>query len=194
MSLKDDLAEAKELWANGSWMLRLFVVLSVVLTTSSVASLSDIVFEWKGFILDGINFYRSTVGLLFERVKLYLGLEYSRENADVLVAVTIMNMGWLRFIWSDWKSEKLSSILSNLSITLIVICGEMYLWYVFNGLDQLGINLWFLAVGVLSFLAWPFMTHFTPKEKLILWGPVVAALVIVSVFGAINAGLSKGAK
>lgn len=58
MSLKSDLDDAKEIWKDSSFATRCLIVLSLVLATSSITSLADVVFKWKGFILQGVDFYQ----------------------------------------------------------------------------------------------------------------------------------------
>ncbi|NQY07446.1 MAG: hypothetical protein HRT68_14930, partial [Flavobacteriaceae bacterium] len=61
MALIDDLKSAGDLWENGTILTRAAIVLSTFLASGAIASLSDTVFAWKGFILDGINVYKTWV-------------------------------------------------------------------------------------------------------------------------------------
>lgn len=61
MGLKGDLQEVAAAWPKYSWRLRAFLVLSIVLASSSVATLSDTVFRWKGFIKDALSFYQEFI-------------------------------------------------------------------------------------------------------------------------------------
>ena len=47
--INKDVDEARELWANSPLFMKLALIVSLVLTTSSVASFVYGVFEWKGF-------------------------------------------------------------------------------------------------------------------------------------------------
>ncbi len=47
-----DVNEARELWAKSSLLMKLVIVASICLT------LADVVFEWRGFVLQGTELYR----------------------------------------------------------------------------------------------------------------------------------------
>ncbi len=85
MSIRDDVEELRGIWAKGSWPTRLFFLLSFFLTASSITSLSDVVFGWKGFILDGVEFYRTYITGTLRSLAAILSLEISRQEADFLV-------------------------------------------------------------------------------------------------------------
>lgn len=59
MGLKADLDEVTQYWDRSPWRVKVFLFISLFLATSSLASLSETVFKWKGFILDALVFYRS---------------------------------------------------------------------------------------------------------------------------------------
>lgn len=48
MSLAGDIEELKKLWKGASLLMKGAIVLGIILTSSSITSLSDVVFEWKG--------------------------------------------------------------------------------------------------------------------------------------------------
>ncbi len=47
-----DVNEARELWAKISLLMKLIIVASIFLT------LADVVFEWRGFVLQATELYR----------------------------------------------------------------------------------------------------------------------------------------
>ena len=65
MTLKADLDELTEYWGRAPWRVKVVLGLSVFLSTSSLASLADAVFQWKGFVLEAIAFYREYVAVPF---------------------------------------------------------------------------------------------------------------------------------
>ena len=58
MGLKSDFEEVAADWQKTPWRLRLWLILSLFLASGSIASLSETVAKWKGFILDAVTFYR----------------------------------------------------------------------------------------------------------------------------------------
>ena len=50
MGLIGDFKELKQEWKDSSVLKKVLVILVLFLTTGSVTSLSDVVFQWRGFI------------------------------------------------------------------------------------------------------------------------------------------------
>ncbi|KRI00541.1 hypothetical protein AO057_11735 [Curvibacter sp. PAE-UM] len=61
MGLKADIDEAVQHWDRSPWRIKVFLVIALFLTTTSLASLSEAVFKWKGFILDALTFYQTWI-------------------------------------------------------------------------------------------------------------------------------------
>ncbi len=59
MDLRKELRELSGLYESVGPINKLLLVISFFLSISSIASLSETVFKWKGFILDGIQFYQA---------------------------------------------------------------------------------------------------------------------------------------
>lgn len=58
MGLKTDFEEVTQYWGRAPWRVRVVLVLVLFISTTSLASLSESVIKWKGFILDALTFYR----------------------------------------------------------------------------------------------------------------------------------------
>jgi hypothetical protein len=88
MGIRSDLDEIRGLWNRGSWLVRGFAILLFVLALGPVASLSDTIFQFRGFIRDGIEFYetwirdpfRETLYLVFG---IKLGTLWSSESGNM---------------------------------------------------------------------------------------------------------------
>jgi hypothetical protein len=89
MSLLGEIEEAKKIWQQSGWPIRALIVLSMFLMVNSVASLSDVVFEWKGFILDGLEFYRRWVTEPIRSVTEAVGLTYGENEIDRIMVASI---------------------------------------------------------------------------------------------------------
>ncbi len=61
MGLYADIEETKNIWKKASWQTRLILFVFLFLTVSSITSVADTVFKWKGFILDGVVFYQAWI-------------------------------------------------------------------------------------------------------------------------------------
>ena len=61
MGLKADVDEVTNYWDRAPWRVRVVLVLVLFLSSTSLASLSDSVVKWKGFLLDALTFYRANV-------------------------------------------------------------------------------------------------------------------------------------
>ena len=69
MGLKDDWNGLIRGWSNFSLATRIFLVVSFFLSCASIASLADSVYQFKGFILTAIEYYRIPVDYIAEIVK-----------------------------------------------------------------------------------------------------------------------------
>lgn len=61
MGLKGDLQEVASVWEKSSWRVKAYLLLSAFLASGSIASLSDTVFRWKGFLRDALLFYQAYI-------------------------------------------------------------------------------------------------------------------------------------
>ncbi len=61
MGLKGDFSEVEAIWSRSPWRVRAFLGLSLFLASGSIASLSDTVFRWKGFVSDAVAFYQNYI-------------------------------------------------------------------------------------------------------------------------------------
>ena len=89
MSLKKDLSEARELWRESSSIFKLFIIISIFMTFSSFASMSDEIYKWKGFVADGLHFYRSSLIAPLDKILAYFKLTYSQISKDYLVVYSL---------------------------------------------------------------------------------------------------------
>jgi len=193
VSIKQDIEDAKELWKGSSLITKCIIIISLALTTSAVTSLSDVIFKWKGFILDGVNAYRS---LVTEPIISFLdrfGLSFSFANVDYLILIGIFVSGCVRVnIGHDGEPGVLGKIMLNVSpkieriilIILFLVSGAaIYLFTIFFGATN-GFLLWMIGVAIFSaFLARGLFFNYM--------GPIIFAVIVVLLLGAINSGLIR---
>lgn len=107
MALHDDILNAKKLWIESSTLTRCFIGFSMFLSTSSVASLSKTLIEWKGFIKDGLEVTESLVynplqGLCVEIAE-YFEIEVFEGFATCLVLFSLCFAALLRSRNKDFE-------------------------------------------------------------------------------------------
>ena len=89
MSFRSDMEDAKKLWGQSSWQSRLLLILTVFLSSGSIAGLSDQIFKWKGAILVAIDFYKSTFPVFITEVFSHIGVDFPGNESDTLIIATI---------------------------------------------------------------------------------------------------------
>ena len=104
MDTKDEIIKY---WKKSPFLAKVIWVVSVILASSSIASLSETVFAWKGFILDGVEFYRE----LLEPLKILLSsvfqADVTGEQADLIVCLGIFISAHRKFITHRWLTPDL---------------------------------------------------------------------------------------
>lgn len=61
MGLKGDFHEVARVWRQSSWQIKTYLALSAFLASGSIASLSETIFRWKGFVSDAVSFYQTYI-------------------------------------------------------------------------------------------------------------------------------------
>jgi len=87
MGLKGDLQEVTTIWEQSTWRVKALLALSVFLASGSIASLSDTVFRWKGFVADAVALYERYVsGQLHQALQLlFSGVEIPTGVSHLLI-------------------------------------------------------------------------------------------------------------
>jgi len=198
MALKDEIEQWRELWKDGSVGTKAIIVFSLFFTTSSITSLADYVFGWKGFILDGVEFYRTCITAPFSKLGELIGLRWSRPEVDTMIVFALMALGQMRanFTFTS-RIGKQAWIVSHsimfigLSITLGMIPQDrestkdyVFLAHLLTVIFLVG----YLFAGVMAY------RHMPPprrlKLRLLYFGPGVFACAVVLLLGAVNVGIS----
>lgn len=115
MGLKADMSEVTEAWSSAPWRVRLFLVICLFLSTSAIASLSDTVFKWKGFVLDAVNFYRQ---LFAAPLVHYLELLFARSLPSGLVDFALVQLLVVSVIIRIVLHRRRGKTFSNIAISL----------------------------------------------------------------------------
>ncbi|MCP4368342.1 MAG: hypothetical protein GY797_09580 [Deltaproteobacteria bacterium] len=183
MSLISDIDEAKKLWREASWLMRGVIALVVFLSVSSVTSLSNVIFEWKGFILDAINVYRAWVAKPLGVLGSLVGLKYfSDSELDALVIISIFYATFYRSLNPSTK-------------TFIFLLLPFMFAFIAAGLYPESSPLSdFILIGVILGLlvAMGVSLYRHDRPRFIRgFGPLVIAILMVLLLGGINSGISR---
>ena len=185
MGIKSDLEEYRALWSQGSWGVRGLAIIFIFITVGQVASLSDAIFQFRGFMRDGIQLYE----------------EFIRYPLMILL--------------SSLFKIRLSSLHFDFLVWWGLVCGAQYRSHLIvnDNARAAGTVLAFLigvalAINVLAgtgkplspteakvvLLTWIICTWFIStnvKNKLVFYVFVLTPILIVAVLGAISSGVSR---
>lgn len=211
MDIHKEIEEFKVSFNEGGILTRTLLILGFIFTLSSVTSLSGIVVEWKGFILDGLNFYQSYFVQPIISAASILGLGYSKTEIHVAtissicvtVGMRLLAIGQkvaFREINSRYDSELEPSMFFYWAIAIVVPLG-IWLWY---GISNPTIRPWYvISVSILYpiFIVIPKLimskfgyeqfekNHFNYFKS--YYAYMVVIFIIIGALAAINTGLHE---
>ena len=190
MGLKADIDEVLVVWARAPWRVRVYLALSLILASTSIASLSETVFKWKGFLLDGINLYRLAISDPIKNAAQNL-LNYSLSQSvfDLVVLAMLLAAASFRVAIfqprdSFGRKGELSALGTMVGVIVMLIAG--------NGTT---LSLWFAGIFMAaSFLmnAW-FHARLGGAPALLWFAYVLAPPSLIGLLGAIHSGLTRNA-
>lgn len=190
MDIKKDIEEARVNWRQWPWLLKVWVLLSMFFTVSSVASLADAVAQWKGFFLDAVLFYRQWISVPFQSSLAHFDLQYKQKNADFLLICFVVITFHFRAMWINSMSYDENSR-RGIRITSFFYCIEFCILLV-NILKIPGPSIGWMNMTILAatFLVSPLVVVSTHYVKIFVL-QFLFSVLIVSVMAAINAGLHR---
>jgi len=182
LGLLGDIEELQEFWPNLLWWGKCAVVLMLFLTTGSVTSLSETVFQWRGFILDGMEFYRQWITApLREIARDLVGLRYTGVQVDIVV---LFGLGMGSFArWARYTAYSGIPVIIMAVISIILLGTSSFgvlVAYVFI----FGFVFTYIVFAIMAF-------HGGAEQRIAFFGPPLFAVAVVLVLGAINAGLTQ---
>src|SRR5438309_2265838 len=89
MGLKGDLDEVVTVWSRSPWRVKAYLAISAFLASGSIASLSDTVFRWKGFVSDALSFYQNHISDQLLRL-LQFGFPHVPRGASDLLILSVL--------------------------------------------------------------------------------------------------------
>lgn len=191
MSLIKDIEDAKELWRNASMVFKVFIALSIFLSTSSVASLSERIFEWKGFILDSIEFFRHWISVPISNILKKIGFSIERVEIEMITIIFLLFTSYTRWMWLSSSNGRSRSQLLVSILTSIIFAVVFALLIFFFSKQGINVDFWAFWVNVTIFLTMPIIFKLSNIEKIIYYYPIALAIIITLFLGAVNSGFSK---
>ena len=185
MGLKADLDEVTQHWKRSPWRVKIFLLVALFLSTSSLASLSDAVFKWKGFILDALIFYREHISQpLAEIFSGVLGHPLPPSFFDGAVLLGLVHGALIRAI----LLRRASAMQHIADVAFFVFSYVAMLFILGNEKHKPGeSSSWILYPGFL--LAVYMLTK--GAERMLALAYMVAPVLLVSIIAAVSAGLAK---
>ena len=184
MGMYEDIKGAKDLWRESTTATKVVLAISAIFAFSPIASLSDTVFEWKGFIKDGVEFYNGTVPVYFQKAINNLGGNISKSWANYYLIATLYLAGQLRILLllkSDWRGY--------------IFFGFWFSWCVLGLIHRSIYDIeitpfYYISIAVVYFIP-PFLFRWPREFKFLYFVPALIAIFGVCILAAVNEGLSR---
>lgn len=211
LNIEKDWSNIRRVFRDAGVLTKLFLIVSFILAPSAIASLSETIFTWKGFILEAINFYRGYFVEPVRSLSAHFGLRYSENeihaatllSISVATSMRILSLGQVvafNEINERYNSSLIPSLAPFWAIGFAFFVG-IWVWY---GLTEQMVRLWtvtlvFILSPAFIFVPKMIMTKFKYEyfEKgkfnyfLAYYAYVIFVFLIVGILAAVNAGLKK---
>ena len=211
MDISKEIEEFRKAFKEGGLLTRLFLLLGFLLSISSLTSLSSVIFEWKGFILEGIHFYQQYFVETVASLAIPIGLSYSQEEihtatiSSIIVAIGMRLLAIGQLVAFRVISEKYgSNIKPNLNFYWVMATlypVGVWVWY---GVSDPQLRPWLTVVVTICYPVFIVAPKFVlakfgnePLEKgrysyfKSYYMYILSLVLIVCALAAINLGLSE---
>jgi hypothetical protein len=188
MGIKSDLEEYRALWNQGSWGVRgldIVQIVQIFIAVGSLATLSDAIFKFRGFMRDGIQLYeefiRHPLMILLSSI---FNIRLNSLHFDFLVWWALVSGALYRSHLTTGENGKaLGTVLSfiigmALAINVIPVNAKP--------LSPSGL---IIVVGGYIICTWYISTNV--KNKSVFYVFVLTPILIVAVLGAVSSGISR---
>jgi hypothetical protein len=189
MGLRSDLQELADSWKNRSWSMKLVFGLSLFMTSASIASLSEAVFRWKGFILDALKFYREHISTPLHELFAFLPMRAPTDTADCFVLAVLLLTWSIRVGQCATDEERKGFFLVFIPTVLIFCLGDYIYSQMLRFFEPELFSIVFLLY--LSAMLWTLLAHFEDAVKTRIAMPLVLPLYFVGILAAVNVGLER---
>lgn len=188
MGIKSDLEEYRALWNRGGWGTRgadVVQIAQIVIAVGSLATLSNAIFQFRGFMRDGIQLYeefiRHPLMILLSSI---FNIRLNSLHFDFLVWWALVSGALYRsHLIAGENGKALGMVLTfiiGMALAINVISVNA------KPLSPLGV---IIVVGGYIICTWYMST--TVKNKSVFYFSVLSPILIVAVLGAISSGVSR---
>ena len=185
IDFEKDIKLLKSAWGNVSIISKALTIISLLMSFMSIASLADNIFQFKGFIVTGIEFYRVIISKIF----LFIRIDLPVEVRDFIVFNSFLLIPII-------KTENTVADASNFSwfrIFLVYCFMITYPILLMLAADaDSGVMHRFGILSALALILLMFINE--PNRRIILFRTgihVMIVIVAISTLAAISEGLSK---
>jgi hypothetical protein len=190
MGLKGDMDEVANAWRSASPSGKAWLALSGFFGISALASLSELVTKWKGFIKDGVEFYNVWIGTpVREVVAAWTGLQLDKTSADFMLLMLFLTASWQRSVvtGTDWSDRREGiGTLAGLLFCLVFYLMSL-VWLSRTGAGN-GIT-WPVVVGLIATFGISPWFGSNRKFAMLHFIQVFICCGVVGILAAVNTGL-----
>ncbi len=201
MGFFEDWGGYRKRWQSASLTEKIFLCALLFGTTSSLTSLAENVFKWRGFIQDGVEFYQSVIRAKFIDIFGFINFHFTATEADILILSNIMLTSISKVASKDLEKAVEGSE-DKKAAHMVVIAAAVYSIVLLILLSrEKEYRNWVYILIVSVFLLRMIMSTFqldvrsefmSLRERFIaVWGTVIFATALVLILAAINTGLTK---
>ena len=187
MGLYEDIGTVRRLWKDASFISKIFLVVSAFFALGSIATLSDVVFHWKGFILDGVNFYNRYVTSFIGKFVSFFGGTINQYWSNYYLLYFLVVAGHFRTIQLNRGTRYFSF---GVVLIFAFVAFGLFGLVLRSSADAVILGFEFYTLIILHFGP-PLLFKTTLESKYLFYSPVILAVTIVLILGAVNSGLTR---
>ena len=192
MGLKGDWNEAASIWSKSPWRVRILLGASVFLASNSIATLSDTVFRWKGFIKDALSFYQQYFTVpLWSLIHGWLPSLFVPPGVPHFIILSALYIGSnLRIVYFSMPGSKprrlaTQSLTSYIGSSIALLSAMYYSEKLLDGGEALGLFIGSAAGASVSYIR-------SGGAARILWFVwLLLPFVVIGLAAAVNSGLIR---
>lgn len=188
MGLKGEFDEFVSDWKKYPYWLKIVLGISLFISVSSITSLSDVVFKWKGFIKEGLDFYSVYISSRLKSFYHILGLNLSDPMIDFLVLINLLGAMPLIRTWWSFQKRKVNDFHSHIFFLLSPLLFITFLPFVINEHEKWSFFHWY-CIGI--FILGLIHGCIYQDKSLSRLFPTIISLIVVLILAAINEGLTR---
>jgi len=191
MSIIADIkGDLQLLWGTSKWPTKLFVLVSLFMAISSVTSLADTVFKWKGFILEGLKFYHEWIQAPAIHLLKLIGVALTPSQVDSIILLFLVTYAFIRAAILANNVNKVLKFRVSLIIELAVVYFFTIL-VIFKNAIYISGTVILLINGAIGSVSEKRKEGHFGLFTISFWGFLIFILISVCILAAVNAGLRR---